>query len=101
MSRTVASAITSTARVAALYVHPLKSAAGIRVDELALDERGAVGDRRWVLAEANASANASQTGDMITARARTSSPTHKRHTRYLKGPTIGLSLTWRLKSKRA
>ena len=60
----VASAITSTARVAALYVHPLKSAAGIRVDEITLDERGAVGDRRWVLAEANASAN----GDMITAR---------------------------------
>ena len=39
MSRTVASAITSTARVAALDVHPLKSAAGIRVDERALDER--------------------------------------------------------------
>ncbi len=49
-----------TARVAALYVHPLKSAAGIRVSELMLDERGAVGDRRWILADAN--------GEMITAR---------------------------------
>ncbi len=49
-----------TACVAALYLHPLKSAAGIRVEEISLDERGAVGDRRWVLADAN--------GDMITAR---------------------------------
>ncbi len=51
---------TASARVAALYIHPLKSAAGIRVTEITLDERGAVGDRRWVLADAN--------GDMITAR---------------------------------
>ena len=52
--------LAATARVAALYVHPLKSAAGIRVDELRLDERGAVGDRRWVLVDPH--------GDMITAR---------------------------------
>lgn len=51
---------TATARVSALYLHPLKSAAGIRVREITLDERGAVGDRRWVLADAN--------GEMITAR---------------------------------
>jgi uncharacterized protein len=50
----------AAARVAALFVHPLKSAAGIRVQELALDERGAVGDRRWILADA--------IGEMITAR---------------------------------
>ncbi|WP_373071270.1 MOSC domain-containing protein [Gemmatimonas sp.] len=51
---------TASARVTALYLHPLKSAAGIRVQEITLDERGAVGDRRWVLADAN--------GAMITAR---------------------------------
>ena len=54
--------MTETARVSALYVHPLKSAAGIRVQEITLDARGAVGDRRWVLADADAN------GDMITAR---------------------------------
>ena len=54
--------LATAARVAALYVHPLKSAAGIRVDEITLDARGAVGDRRWVLADADAN------GDMITAR---------------------------------
>ena len=53
-------AMAATVRVAALFVHPLKSAAGIRVQELTLDERGAVGDRRWILADHN--------GDMITAR---------------------------------
>ena len=52
--------MTSIARVAALYVHPLKSAAGIRVDEITLDARGAIGDRRWILVGPN--------GDMITAR---------------------------------
>ena len=50
----------ATAQVAALYVHPLKSAAGIRVSEITLDERGAVGDRRWLLVDEN--------GEMITAR---------------------------------
>jgi uncharacterized protein YcbX len=50
----------ATARVAALFVHPLKSAAGIRVDEIRLDARGAVGDRRWILGDGN--------GAMITAR---------------------------------
>lgn len=54
--------MTETARVSALYVHPLKSAAGIRVQEITLDARGAVGDRRWVLADEDAN------GDMITAR---------------------------------
>ena len=52
--------VTVGARVSALYVHPLKSAAGIRVDEITLDERGAAGDRRWILADAH--------GGMITAR---------------------------------
>ena len=54
--------LVTTAQVASLFVHPLKSAAGIRVDEITLDARGAVGDRRWVLADAEAD------GDMITAR---------------------------------
>lgn len=52
--------VAATVRVSALFVHPLKSAAGIRVQELTLDERGAVGDRRWILADLN--------GGMITAR---------------------------------
>ncbi len=47
-------------QVAALYIHPLKSAAGIRVNEITLDERGAVGDRRWLLVDA--------LGAQITAR---------------------------------
>lgn len=35
--------------VAALYVHPLKSAAPVQVETMALDEWGAVNDRRWML----------------------------------------------------
>jgi len=52
--------VSEIARVSALYVHPLKSAAGIRVEDIRLDERGAVGDRRWILVDEH--------GDMITAR---------------------------------
>ena len=47
-------------RVAALTVYPLKSAAGIRVDTLHLDDRGAMGDRRWLLVDGE--------GHAITAR---------------------------------
>lgn len=47
-------------RVAALTVYPLKSAAGIAVDALTLDDRGAVGDRRWLLVDGE--------GRAITAR---------------------------------
>ena len=36
-------------RVSALFIHPVKSAAAIAVDELSLDELGAVNDRRWML----------------------------------------------------
>lgn len=46
--------------VAALTVYPLKSAAGITVTELPLDDRGAVGDRRWLLVDG--------AGHAITAR---------------------------------
>lgn len=60
MTETMTNESRVTARVAALYVHPLKSAAGIRVEKITLDERGAVGDRRWLLADPN--------GEMITAR---------------------------------
>jgi len=38
-------------RVAALYLHPIKSAVGIEVDELTLDLHGAIGDRRWMLVD--------------------------------------------------
>jgi uncharacterized protein YcbX len=36
-------------RVRDLYVYPLKSGAGLRVDAVTLDARGFVGDRRWML----------------------------------------------------
>lgn len=39
------------ARVEGLYLHPLKSAGAIAVDRLELDERGATGDRRWLLVD--------------------------------------------------
>ena len=39
------------ARVEGLFVHPLKSASAIPVDVLELDERGATGDRRWLLVD--------------------------------------------------
>lgn len=37
--------------VAALFVHPLKGARALAVPTLALDVRGAVGDRRWMLVD--------------------------------------------------
>lgn len=48
------------ARVAALFVHPIKSAGAIAVDEMTLDDRGAVADRRWLVVDAQ--------GRGITAR---------------------------------
>jgi uncharacterized protein len=53
-------AASTQARVAGLFVHPLKSAAAIEVDVLALDDRGAVGDRRWLVVDPD--------GRQITAR---------------------------------
>ncbi len=50
----------SGARVAALFVHPIKSAAAIAVDSLDLDARGAIGDRRWMLVDGD--------GTAVTAR---------------------------------
>ncbi len=50
----------TTARVSALFVHPLKSASAISVNALELDARGATGDRRWMLVDGN--------GQFITAR---------------------------------
>lgn len=47
-------------RVAALTVYPLKSAAGIAVETMPLDERGAIGDRRWLVVDGG--------GQAITAR---------------------------------
>ncbi len=49
-----------TPRVAALFVHPIKSAAAISVHTLVLDDRGAVGDRRWLIID--------DAGMQITAR---------------------------------
>ena len=39
--------------VRALFVHPLKSAAGLRVAEAAIDALGFAGDRRWMAVDAN------------------------------------------------
>ena len=47
-------------RVAALTIYPIKSASGIDVDTLELDEYGAAGDRRWLVVD--------ETGTAITAR---------------------------------
>jgi uncharacterized protein YcbX len=50
----------TTPRVAALFVHPLKSAAAIPVESITLDSLGAEGDRRWMLVDSD--------GIAITAR---------------------------------
>lgn len=42
-----------TIRVSELFIYPLKSAAGVAVNELTLDELGAVNDRRWMLVDDN------------------------------------------------
>ena len=60
MSGTGELAPASGARVSALWVYPLKSAAGIAVDTLELDALGAAGDRRWMLVDA--------AGEAVTAR---------------------------------
>lgn len=43
-------------RLTDLFVHPLKGAAPMRVNRLRLDDLGAVGDRRWVLVDAQGTA---------------------------------------------
>ena len=52
--------MTSTIRVAGLFVHPIKSAAAIAVDAMTLDDRGAIADRRWLVVDRD--------GLQITAR---------------------------------
>lgn len=42
-----------TIRVSSLFIYPVKSTAGIPVSELALDDLGAVNDRRWMLVDYN------------------------------------------------
>ena len=49
-----------SARVAALTLYPIKSTAGMEVDAITLDDRGAIGDRRWLLVD--------PAGEAITAR---------------------------------
>jgi uncharacterized protein YcbX len=46
--------------VSALYVYPVKSCRGIRVDERAVDARGFVADRRWMVVD--------ESGTFITQR---------------------------------
>lgn len=41
----------STPRIAALYVHPIKSCAGITTDALRFDAMGPLDDRRWMLVD--------------------------------------------------
>lgn len=38
-------------RIASLHLHPIKSCRGLAVDEATLDERGLVGDRRWMVVD--------------------------------------------------
>jgi len=45
---------TSTVSVTELYLYPLKSARGIPVPVLQFDERGPIGDRRWMLIDPDA-----------------------------------------------
>ncbi len=37
--------------ISSLHIYPLKSARGVAVDELELDDRGAAGDRRWMVTD--------------------------------------------------
>ncbi len=46
--------------LSSLHLYPLKSAAGVRVDALAIDPRGPRGDRRWMVVDAG--------GRFLTAR---------------------------------
>ena len=46
--------------VSRLYIHPIKSLAGIRVDAFTLTDRGPANDRRWMLVDAE--------GEFITQR---------------------------------
>jgi uncharacterized protein YcbX len=52
--------MTATARIAALYVHPIKSCAGISVESMRFDAHGPLDDRRWMLVDAH--------GDFLTQR---------------------------------
>jgi len=38
-------------RIVSLHLYPVKSCGGVEVDEAALDERGLVGDRRWMVVD--------------------------------------------------
>jgi uncharacterized protein YcbX len=42
-----------TARLAALFIYPVKSAAGIACDQVTLDERGFRHDREWMIVDAD------------------------------------------------
>ena len=57
--------------VAALFVHPIKSAAAIPIDVMTLDDRGAVGDRRWLVVDAaNVQVTARETPALALVRQR-------------------------------
>ncbi|MFM9004896.1 MAG: MOSC N-terminal beta barrel domain-containing protein, partial [Flavobacteriales bacterium] len=40
-----------TSTIRELFVYPIKSLEGIACDELVVGDRGAVGDRRWMLVD--------------------------------------------------
>lgn len=52
-------------RVGGLFVHPIKSTAPVAVNELWLDDRGAVGDRVWMLIDNNGVAITARTHSML------------------------------------
>jgi uncharacterized protein YcbX len=56
----MATSPTHAPRIAALYVYPIKSCAGITVDTMRFDALGPLDDRRWMLIDS--------TGDFVTQR---------------------------------
>jgi uncharacterized protein YcbX len=52
--------MTERAKIAGIFLYPVKSTAGIAVDEASLEPRGFAGDRRWVVTD--------NCGEFLTAR---------------------------------
>ncbi len=52
--------MTERAKIAGIFLYPIKSTAGIAVDEASLEPRGFAADRRWVVTD--------DSGEFLTAR---------------------------------
>ena len=62
--------------VSAIWIYPLKSAAGVSLSEVSLDRFGPVGDRRWMLVDDNRRF-VSQREDASLARVGANEATHR------------------------